>query len=196
MRDAILASFLEAQQAAGMELAKESDILELFPLDGPATRAAAAAPARHYVARFHCLGLVRSPDGVVREADQFDVGIRFPLRYLRQQFDPVEVLTWLAPFEIHHPNIKPPLLCPGKLARGTPLVDIVYQLYEIISYARLTMREDHALNRDACAWARRNRDRFPLDRRPLKRSPSRFAVEPTDSCPVIQAAPHDAEEQP
>lgn len=31
------------------------------------------------------------------------------------------------------------------------------------------MREDDALNKPACVWARAHRDRFPLDRRPLKR---------------------------
>ena len=31
------------------------------------------------------------------------------------------------------------------------------------------MREDDALNREACAWARHHADRYPVDRRPLKR---------------------------
>ena len=38
-----------------------------------------------------------------------------------------------------------------------------------ISYENVTMREDDALNRPVCAWARRNRERFPIDSRPIKR---------------------------
>ena len=52
---------------------------------------------------------------------------------------------------------------------GTPLVDLLYQCFEIITYTKVTMREDDALNRAACGWARENQDRFPIDPRPLKR---------------------------
>jgi hypothetical protein len=31
------------------------------------------------------------------------------------------------------------------------------------------MREDDALNRHACAWARKNASRFPIDDRPMMR---------------------------
>jgi hypothetical protein len=34
---------------------------------------------------------------------------------------------------------------------------------------KVTMREDDALNRAACQWARQHPERFPVDRRPLKR---------------------------
>jgi hypothetical protein len=39
------------------------------------------------------------------------------------------------------------------------------------------VREDDALNPDACAWTRRNAHRLPIDDRPLKRRPHdyRFA---------------------
>ncbi|HVR30785.1 MAG TPA: hypothetical protein VMS86_14780 [Thermoanaerobaculia bacterium] len=40
------------------------------------------------------------------------------------------------------------------------------------------MREDDALNREACVWARANQHRFPLDRRPLKRRALRFELRP------------------
>ena len=52
---------------------------------------------------------------------------------------------------------------------GTPLVDLIYQLYEIITYHNVEMRENNALNLEACSWARSNLDRFPIDRRPLRR---------------------------
>jgi hypothetical protein len=53
-------------------------------------------------------------------------------------------------------------------------VEILYRCYDVITFNKVTMREDDALNRDACVWARRNRARFPVDTRPLKRtSPDR-----------------------
>ena len=51
-----------------------------------------------------------------------------------------------------------------------------YQLFEIITYKRVTMREDDALNPVACAWARRNTHRFPIDPRPLKRRTVEFRL--------------------
>ena len=103
------------------------------------------------------------------EASRFEVGIWFPSDYLRRA-EPWEVLTWLGPRRVFHPNIsdRMPVICVGRLAPGTWLVDLLYQVFEIISYQKVTMREDDALNPAACAWARENQHRFPVDRRPLK----------------------------
>jgi hypothetical protein len=160
MRDLILDGFLRRQHEEGLALARASDLLELFP--GPGD------PPDQYIARFRCKGLVRSPDGVVSEADRFEVGIWFPSDYLVCP-NPSVVLTWFGPRDVFHPNILPPFICVGRMAPGLPLVDLLYQCFDMISGAKVTMREDDALNRDACAWARRNLERFPVDRRPLKR---------------------------
>ncbi len=157
--DQVLRDFLYKQYDDGRALAAESEILELHPL-GP-------APVRRYAARFHCRGLIRD-DNAVREHDDFLVGIGFPDDYLRR-FDTTRVLTWLEPFRIWHPNVRPPFVCVGRMEPGSGLVDLIYQLYEMITYHNVEMREPNALNHDACAWARRNVQRFPLDRRPLRR---------------------------
>jgi hypothetical protein len=83
---------------------------------------------------------------------------------------------------VFHPNIsdKLPFICVGKLAPNTPLVDILYQCFEIITYNKVTMREDDALNMQACVWARENQHRFPIDRRPLKRRTLDLNVQQTD----------------
>jgi hypothetical protein len=175
-RDPIFASFLRRQQEEGEALARTSDLVELLPIDGP--------PARRYVARFRCTGLVRPPGGAPREASLFDVGIWFPSDYLRRA-DPFQVLTWLGPPHVFHPNIsaQAPFLCVGRLAPGTGLVDLLYQCFEIITFNKVTMREDDALNREACVWARANQQRFPLDRRPLKRRALRLEVRPAQEQP-------------
>ena len=50
-------------------------------------------------------------------------------------------------------------------------------MFEIITYNKATMREDDALNFEACRWARWNTGRFPVDTRPLKRRMADFAIE-------------------
>ncbi len=168
MTDRILEAFLTRQQDDGLALASESDLLTLAPIGQPATR---------YVAEFTCTGLVEQSPGEIAEAERFAVGIWFSSTYLRVA-DPFQVLTWLGPRNIWHPNISAtaPAICVGRLAPGTGLVDILYQVFEIITWNKVTMREDDALNRAACQWARQHRDRFPVDRRPLKRRPPVFHV--------------------
>jgi hypothetical protein len=164
MTDKIFESFLRRQYEEGTALAAASDLLELFP-----AVTEQGAPPQDYLARFRCKGLVRF-DGEVCEWDCFDVLIYFPTDYLRTA-NAFQVLSWSYPAQVFHPNIsdKSPFICVGRLAPGTSLVDILFQCWEIITYNKVTMREDDALNREACVWARRHQDRFPLDRRPLKR---------------------------
>ena len=160
-QDPIYEAFLSRQYQEGMALAGATDLLELVPLEG-------TLPSR-YLARFACTGLVQLPNGRVTEASSFEVGIWFPKDYLRRA-EPWQVLTWLGPRRVFHPNISDrlPMICVGRLAPGTWLVDLLYQCFEIITYQKVTMREDDALNPVACVWARENQHRFPIDRRPLK----------------------------
>lgn len=169
-RDPVQESFLGRQFDEGMALARASDLLELEPIP--------FAPP-HFVATYRCKGLVRQPTGEIAEADQFAVGIWFPPGYCRRA-EPFEVLRWLHPRKVWHPNISDqhPFICVGRLTPGTPLVDILYQVFEIITYHKYTPREDDSLNRACCAWARQNQHRFPVDRRPLKRRKLDLEVRP------------------
>lgn len=159
-RDVLYESFLHQQVEEGLALAAQSDLLDLEPLG--------ESPQRRFLAYFRCTGLVRTDDLSVREADQFVVGIALPSDYLRREPDFWEVLTWLDPLGVHHPNIAPPRMCVGRICVGTPLLDLLYRCYALICYQSFTTSELDALNWDACQWARRHRSRFPIDRRPLK----------------------------
>ena len=176
MNDPIYDGFLRRQHAEGLELAANSDLLELTPDD--------ATPPSRYLARFLCKGLVRTPAGAIETARSFLLGIWFPSDYLRR-VDPFQVLTLLGPPGVFHPNIgaRAPLICLGHIVPGTPLVDLLDQAYEVLTYNKVTMCEDDALNRDACVWARENQHRFPVDRRPLRRRVLRFDL------PVVDIAP-------
>ena len=171
--DKVLAAFLRTQEAEGLALAAASDLLGVVPLG--------ASPAARYLVRYACRCLVLSAAGAVEEADHFVVGIELPDDYLRR-VEPMRVVSWLEPRNVFHPNISDvaPVICVGRLAPGTPLVDILYQVFEIGTYRKATVREDDALNRRACAWARRNQHRFPVDDRPLKRRPVQLRLAPSE----------------
>jgi len=166
--DPILHSFLELQAEEGLALARSSDILELDCLP----------TGQHFVAHYSCRGLVRERGGLVREAASFHVGFFFGADYLRS-VNPFEVLTLFGPPNTFHPNVAfgAPFICVGRIAPGMPLVDLLYQVYEILTFQRLTPRDDDALNKEACRWARANQGRFPIDPRPLKRRTLALEVE-------------------
>jgi hypothetical protein len=165
MTDAIMRNFLGRQREEALALSVASDLVTIAPLERPE-----GGPADRFFVRFACRGLVRTPDGLIVEAADFAVGIWFPENYLRTA-DPFRVLTWLGPRQVWHPNIsdRAPAICVGRLAPGTSLVDLVYQCWEIITWNKVTMREDDALNLEACQWARSHLTRLPVDTRPLKR---------------------------
>ena len=161
MSDPVYDAFLRRQQEEGLALARDSRVLDLLPMSDAADR---------YLARFTCRGLVRDDAGVIVEAEEFAVGICFPEDYVRRA-NPFEVMTWLGPRNVWHPNISDtrPVICVGRLGPGTALVDLLYQCWEIITWNKATIREDDALNKPACQWARHNLARLPVDTRPLKR---------------------------
>ena len=81
-----------------------------------------------------------------------------------------------------HPNIsdRAPFICVGRIGPGTALVDLIYQVHEIITYNKATVREDDALCAAACCWARQNSHRLPVDTRPLQRRRVELTVEPIE----------------
>ena len=168
MTDRILYAFLERQFEEGMALARESDRLDLEPL-GP-------APVQRYMASYHARGLALDREAKVVETDRCDIGIWLPDRYLRQ-VDVAQVLTYLGPHPTPwHPNIRPPFVC-LHLRPGTPLVDVLYSCYETWTWD-LFATGDGGLNHGAAQWARNQPpERFPVDRRPLKRRSLRLNVE-------------------
>ena len=156
MADSIRASWLNTQYVEAMTFAQRSDVLSLAPIAG--------SPPYKYIAKFCCDGLARTEEGVT-VIDQHVVGILFPDQYLRTSLDPGQVLTWLEPATVFHPNISPPFCCVGHIAPGMSLLSLLHQLYQMITWQRFTPREDDALNGAACSWAREHLGRFPIDPR-------------------------------
>jgi len=158
MSDKVLENFLRDQYARVTALAAASDILRIAP--------GGSSHPQQYIARFHCRSLTKSLAGEPREEEShFDFGIRLPDDYLRSP-DTKQIVAIFRPWTIFHPNISGPFICLGRLTGGTPLDDIIYQIYEIISYQKWSAHD--GLNEEACEWARGHQDLFPVDRRPLK----------------------------
>ncbi len=155
--DPVLKAFLNEQLEEGMHLASESDILDLCPRPD--------APPNQYLARLQCRVLVKTAGGI-EESNWCKLGIYLPDDYLRQT-DSVNTVTWLGPRNTFHPNVNPPFFCIGKLPPGTPLVEILYQIFDIVTYRKWAA--DDPLNLEASQWARNHQERFPLDERPFKR---------------------------
>ncbi|MEE8141980.1 MAG: hypothetical protein V3T77_02665 [Planctomycetota bacterium] len=170
--DQVFLDFLSQQYQCGMALNRESDLIDLEPLGEESS-----LPPQRYRLKLHCRGLVREARSTeVSIANDFEAAIWFYPNYLRE-VRPFLSLSLVSPTPVWHPNVCWPLVCLGDIAPGTELVDLIYQFYEIISYQKLTTQENNCLNRAACAWARHNMERIPVDNRPLKRSSTVFKVE-------------------
>jgi len=164
MRDAIFESFLASQFDEALRLSASSDIVTAVPVD----------PQR-YLLRFGTRGLVLDGAGVPRVHDEFHVGVCFPADYVRIEPHPARVIQWLGPWEVFHPNIRPPFVCLGPIAPGEGLVDLAYRLFEVISFHRVSPHDP--LNAAAAQWVRNHRHELPLDRRSLLRRATLAAAE-------------------
>lgn len=157
MPDKIFEAFLERQLADGMALAASSDLVSVLPLD-----------RQRFVIAFDCKGFVKAASGAIEIAEHFEAGVYFAPDHLRR-LNPTAVVTWFGPPNIWHPNISPTLraVCIGNMTAGVGLPELIFQLFEIITWRRLTVH--HGLNLEACQWARNNPHRYPVDTRPLRR---------------------------
>ena len=161
MTDSIMKQFLEDQQQRGTALAADSDVLELVAIQDEQH-----APPQRYIAKYNCKSVL-CEDGQIHVAEsEFHVGISFGENHLRQ-VDPLRLVTWLGPGNIVHPNVRPPMLCVGRLHSGITLVDILYQVFEIITYVNWSSHD--LLHEPAAQWARNNQQLFPVDRTALRR---------------------------
>lgn len=159
MSDPVFSAFLRTQCQQGLALAAASDLLQLQPEPGD--------EPRRYILEFSCESLVLQPDGEISKANSFVIGIQFPNDYLRT-VDPRVVVTMLRPLNVWHPNVNGPAICLGFLPPGSGIEELIYQLFELLSYNRFSAHD--GLNPEACEWARNHREMFPIDRRPLKRA--------------------------
>ncbi|MFQ6114402.1 MAG: hypothetical protein ACE5NG_10010 [bacterium] len=171
--DKIYLRFLENSFEKAKQLEAESDILTIEGKRGN--------PPYNFLLKFepihHLIQNIDNGQIQLTEGPVF-VDIYFPEDYLRS-LDPdfyLKVVGILNP-EFFHPNVKMLLgyVCLGHdFLPGTPLSDLIYHLYDIITYHNTTVDERDAFNPAACRYLReypeiiKQLNNPPLRRRKLK----------------------------
>ncbi len=157
--DRQLESWLAAQLVEWKQFAHLTDRVRVTPVDDD------KAP-RRYVAQFDCRGLLRHDNGEVTTFDTFLAAIQFGEDHL-SRVDPLRLVWMLSPPGLFHPNVKDSRVCLGHLPPGVGLVDIIYQLYSIVTFQNYNLRS--YLNEASAVWVRDHLSELPVDARPLKR---------------------------
>jgi len=160
----IFSQFLMNQLTEAQQLVDESDLLEMTAID-----------PQHILVTFYCRGLIKTENGV-EYAERFDVGFTFNDQYL-DFANSADVITLLAPVNAFMANARAPFLCCGEVRPGTPLVELIYRVHEVLTWSNFAVEEHKALNAEACQWSRRHLDRLPTDVRPLKYRTGRAEIE-------------------
>ena len=113
-------------------------------------------------------GLAKGADGQIVNVDHHSVVLRFLPDCLRHT-DHFQMVQYAAPREPapFHPNICPRTgaIC-LQIFPGETVVGVVSSLHDLLRWRIRQLREDDALNRDACGYGRTFVDK-PLDDRPL-----------------------------
>lgn len=147
--DPVFHNFLTSVWREAKNLQARSDVLTITPLP--------PLPPSTFLAEFELPYLQRLRDGLIGVAPgPISAVLRFPENYLRSA-DPllsarvVSVLT----DDLVHPNVYGPVVCLGSaFAPGTPLVPLLWELWEIFTYQNLTLDERNALDPEACRLLR------------------------------------------
>ena len=147
--DGVFRLFLENTYTEAMEFAARSDVLRIAPVGG--------SPPFSYACNFRVQYLQRLPSGTVEiHPGPVHCLIHFPNDYLRST-DPkfymrvASVLT----SDFVHPNVAGGIVClGGGFAAGTPISELLWLLFQIVSYRNCTLDERNALNAEACRLLR------------------------------------------
>ena len=146
---------LHADLAAMLALVKVSDFI---------TYEAAGNPPDRYRVTYTCAGLWlpvagAEPQVLTQHVADFYLHVEYPRR-------PPQIL-WRTP--VFHPNILPPerggAVCIGGWTPSESLADLVVRVGEMVQYKQYNAAD--VLNPEAAAWAETQRERFPVDERPL-----------------------------
>jgi hypothetical protein len=150
MISSVYLNFLSSQEKSLALLARSGDRVDVNPYAYPPESSTPNA----YLIKIRCRSAVKYQDEISEEEREHLIGVSFPPDYQRKAHDSSRIVTLLSPDNIFHPNIMGPMICLGQIAPATPAVEICTRVHEVLTCQRITMREDDALNGDACQWAR------------------------------------------
>jgi hypothetical protein len=158
--DHVYSAFLRNTFSEARDIALRSDVVRLLPEP--------VSPPTSYMCSFDVPYLRRLVGGTVHVAPGPVLGfIRFPQDYLCS-VDPrlfMRVASIVTPDFVHPNAVARGPVCLGAAFRsGTPLGQLIWELYQIVTYQNRTLDERNALNPEACRLLRANQDllsRFP-----------------------------------
>ena len=147
--DDVFRLFLENTHAEALEFAARSDVLQIRPEKSD--------PPYIYYCEFQASFLGRLPDGTVGiQPGPVRCLIRFPSDYLLS-LEPrlyMRVASVLTPNFVH-PNVFGGVVCLGDgFGPGTPISEVIWLLFQIVSYRNCTLDERNAMNAEACRLLR------------------------------------------
>ena len=147
--DSVFRLFLENTHAEATEFAARSDVLKIVPVG--------EFPPSTYACNFHVQYLERLSGGTVEiHPGPVRCVIHFPSDYLFST-DPkfyMRVASVITPNFVH-PNVVRGIVClGGGFAAGTPISELIWLLFQIVSYRNCTLDERNAMNAEACRLIR------------------------------------------
>ena len=117
-------------------------------------------PPTEYTFRLTCKGIKSLSGGRPVYSEQHDLRIALPTAYPRAQPE----LAMLSP--IFHPNFHGQTICIGhSYSPSMGLDDLVVVIIQMIRYENYNPAS--AYNHDAVAWANKNQNKIPLDKRQI-----------------------------
>jgi ubiquitin-protein ligase len=136
------------------ELVNRSEFIHIVTTEGD--------PPEKYLIRFTCRGVEKiQPNGDPVYREQHEVTIYLHAEYPLKQ----PQLKWLTP--IFHPNIHVTgAVCIGAWWPAKKLDDLLLGMAEMVQYKNYDPKDP--MNSKAAAWALRNKNLFPVDKRALK----------------------------
>jgi hypothetical protein len=157
----IFDEFLEHTTRAGLDLAAQSDVLELGRIPAPGEGL--------FLAEFKIGYLARREGGQIVVSDgPLPVLIRMGPDYLRRA-EPLETVQ-VGQVDFFHPNFRWPVLCVGEVRPGMTLPTLLRHIFEIVTYQNYAT--DDGLDPEACIRLRddpRLLDRLPRTPRLIRR---------------------------
>lgn len=173
IHDKILHRFLQNSFLETKELEKNSDVFSIISWnDDPPSQFFLAFKDINYLSKN-----VQKNEVRLTKSPVF-VNVFFPPDYLRSMDPNLNLkIVRILNADFFHPNIKQPLgfICLGhNFLHGSSMCDIIFHIYDIVTYQNITVEERDALNPEACRYCRANPGILqklhnqPLRRRKLK----------------------------
>lgn len=134
------------------QLAERTDLIDFHRIQ-----------ADHYLIHFRCRTMILDPRAGLELSSHHVISVQIP-RGRNEPFGP-EVVTFVRPGNIFHPNIAPPLIAVGSYLVSKSIDEVCQKVFDILTFRKVVLEGPDCVNPEAAEWVRRNADRIPTDNR-------------------------------